>query len=119
MTLDHSSPVTLVGDLDLHKCCVFRYDLKGGRHGPPWRLVWARTACDDRLLICNRTIGGIKSSDEWRLRDGCLQLMPEFSPDAGIPCLYWQVVMDGSQGGGSVDNSQHDQLDKNLRGVFA
>lgn len=120
MTLDHSSPVTLVGDLDLHKCCVFRYDLTGGRRGPLWRLVWARTGCDDHLLICTRgTTSGIEESSEWRLRDGCLQLMPE---DAGFPCLYWQVVVDGPPLRGSLssaDDSQRDQLDKNLRGVFA
>ena len=118
-TLDHSSPASLLADINRYRGCVFRYDLKGGRRGPPWRLVWARTACDDNLFICNKTTGGIEESSEWQLRDGYLQLA---RLGAGLPCLDWQVVIDGSQGGGgcpSVDDSQRDRLDKNLRGVFS
>ena len=121
MTLDHSSPTTLVRDLNLHQGGLFRFEWASGYEALPpggslrrfssrsrWRLVSA-TADDWRLCFCVEYLddaGDVVEHDCWLLNRG-LHL-------AGIGGVWVVTLLKESP-----DALLRCRLDENLRGVFA
>ena len=118
--LDHSSAVVLVDNIrrlcrsdPTHRRFSFVTD-SGVIRSPPWRF-WAVHAHAAELWFgIEYCPGGVKI-EHILLHDGRLFFVDSPFPDIGY------VVMSAAGGfsGSSVDDSQRDQLDKNLQGIFA
>ena len=115
MTLDHTSVVSLLYDLNRHRDGLFRFRyLSDNTTSPPWRLEEAFADDDGVQFRIEYTTGN--RFDFFAILNGG-QLVY-----SGIVLMTVRLAARFPQGGfsgSSADDSQCQQLDKNLRGVFS